>query len=321
MKCPGCGYQSFDLLQTCRKCGARMVATAGAAWIKPGDPTDDLTGQCTEPGGSPPGRGFALPWRDRAAQASRAVGQDDPVAVFGAEGIEVGEDDLDQGLFPAVVVPDEDDGGPPFHFDEDFFSGRTTGDSGEPASAAIIRTWPAFSLAAEEPGAGATGLPIIDRDDEIPEQFWVPEVAGLGRRGVALLVDQALLAVILGVFYLGAFLAFQLADFETDYFLAASGLQAALLPFTLLAALLSLAYHSYFHGTTGCTPGKLLAGVEVRTCDGGDITWVRVILRWAVFEPRRRGWADLLSGTVIARRRRPSVDEVSASPFRDSGIM
>jgi len=24
---------------------------------------------------------------------------------------------------------------------------------------------------------------------------------------------------------------------------------------------------------------------------------------WALFEPRRRGWADLLSGTVIARRR------------------
>ena len=37
----------------------------------------------------------------------------------------------------------------------------------------------------------AGGEPIIDRDDEVPERFWAPEVAGLGSaRALALLVDQ-----------------------------------------------------------------------------------------------------------------------------------
>ena len=184
---------------------------------------------------------------------------------------------------------------------------------------------PAFSFAGEEPVGDAGGETVIDRDDEVPERFWGPEVAGLGRRSLALLVDQALLLAALGAFFLGALMALRLNGFDAGVLLAAAGLEASVLPFALLAAVLSLAYYGFFHGSTGRTPGKALVGIEVRAGDGGALTWGRVALRWlgaalglacagvgfgwAFFEPRRRGWADLLSGTVIARaRRQPAVE-------------
>lgn len=168
--------------------------------------------------------------------------------------------------------------------------------------------------------AAALCEPIIDRDDVVPERYWAPEIAGLSRRAIALLVDQSFLAAVLGLFFLGAFAALRLCGFDMGLFLGAASLQASALPFALLATVLSLAYSVFFHGSTGRTPGKALVGIEVRTGDGGKISWGRATLRWfgaalgltcaglgifwVLFEPRRRGWADLISGTVVARRRR-----------------
>lgn len=161
---------------------------------------------------------------------------------------------------------------------------------------------------------------IIVHDEEVPDHYWAPEVAGLGRRALALAADLTLLVPVLAIFYLGAYLALRLNGFDTGLLLDATGFQASALPFTLLAAVLSLAFHIFFHGLSGRTPGKALFGIEVRTVAGGVPSWGQVILRWlgaafslscaglgifwAVFEPRRRGWADLISGTVVARSRR-----------------
>lgn len=188
------------------------------------------------------------------------------------------------------------DEGPFFRIDDDLFEGKAL--------------------------PGAVFEPIIDRDEEVPERFWAPEVAGLDRRALALLVDQSLQLAILGVFFLGARLALRLNGFDTDSLLGPAGLRASALPFALLATGLSLVYSVFFHGSRGRTPGKALVGIEVRTGDGGALGWGRAALRWcgaalalacagigiawALFEPRRRGWADLLSGTLVARTRRES---------------
>ena len=272
MKCPGCGYENLDLFETCKHCGPPPVTNEEPPGSPPADPEDDL-----------------LSLR-----------------------FEVEEGDL--GRVPSAgsgFVGDDD--GPPFQIEDDLFVGHLPE--------------PAFFLPGEEHGAPAVFEPIIDRDDEVPERYWAPEVAGLGRRALALVVDQLLLAALLGMFFLGALLALQRNGLTNGFFLDAAGLQASALPFALLAALLSLAYSVFFHGFTGRTPGKALAGIEVRTGDGAAIGWDRAILRWlgaalglacagvgivwALFEPRRRGWADLISGTVVALPRRGPGTEVS----------
>jgi uncharacterized RDD family membrane protein YckC len=244
---------------------------------------------------------------------------------------------------PAAVVERLDDDAPPFRIDDDLFVGH------DPEAPEVLGTaprsvdwawhhdgWPAagadpsgptFVIPDEEQDSPADVEPIIDRDDDVPDRYWAPEVAGLGQRALALLVDQCVLMVVLGIFFLGALVALRRNNLTTGLFLSAEGLQASALPFTLLAALLSLAYSIFFHGSAGRTPGKALVGIEVRTGAGGSITWGRAILRWlgaalglacagvgifwAIFEPRRRGWADLISGTVVARPLREPALEVS----------
>jgi len=341
MKCPGCGYESLDLFGTCEHCGPPLAAGAATQGAPPTAPSDDLQCLRFEPESSAPGQGVPVRRRLRTTPGSCVDCGGDSVEMLDDDSIEVGVADLDSAL-PARPGFVEDDA-PPFRIDDDLFVGHDPGTHGVPGTAPDSVDWtqhndswpaagavpsgPAFVLPNEEHGVLTDDEPIIDRDDEVPERYWAPEVAGLGRRALALLVDQLLLVATIGIFYLGALVALQSNNLATGLFLSADGLQASALPFALLAALLSLAYSSYFHGSTGRTPGKALFGIEVRTGAGGAITWGRAILRWlgaalglacagagivwVLFEPRRRGWADLISGTVVARPQREPVPEVS----------
>lgn len=344
MKCPGCGYVSFDRLETCKRCGAPMSALSGVA---PGTVTAPAAPQAGGPPARPPASGeeFVLDGpllepalaepaparrhlRGRSGRAGGGATPPGPVALPD-DALELSEDDLAATGDPAGEADET-----PFHIDDDIFDFGETAAAPPAAGAepAAAGCWQPFAVEPPEPAPGPSGQewagggePVIDRDEEIPERFWAPEIAGLGRRAAALLVDQAILALLLGLFFAAAYLALGVTGFDTDHLLSPDGLRASLAPFAMLAVVLSLAYQSFFHVSTGCTPGKALAGVEVRTADGAIPSPGRVLLRWlcaalglaaaglgvawALIEPRRRGWADLLSGTVIARRSRGTAAE------------
>jgi uncharacterized RDD family membrane protein YckC len=84
----------------------------------------------------------------------------------------------------------------------------------------------------------------------------------------------------------------------------------------LLIILVSILYFPFFWVQSGQTPGMSLMKIKVvRDDDGGPITWGPAILRWIGFwvstfvfyigfiwifvDKRRRGWMDLLGGTVV----------------------
>jgi len=77
-----------------------------------------------------------------------------------------------------------------------------------------------------------------------------------------------------------------------------------------------IGYFPYFWVQDGQTPGMSMMRIKVvRDADGGPITWGPAILRWIGFwvstvvfyigfiwifvDKRRRGWMDLLGGTVV----------------------
>jgi uncharacterized RDD family membrane protein YckC len=84
----------------------------------------------------------------------------------------------------------------------------------------------------------------------------------------------------------------------------------------LLIIVVSILYFPYFWVQSGQTPGMTLMKIKVvRDEDGLPITWGPAILRWIGFwvstfvfyigfiwifiDKRRRGWMDLLAGTVV----------------------
>ena len=91
-------------------------------------------------------------------------------------------------------------------------------------------------------------------------------------------------------------------------------------PLAILSSLaivaLAVGYFPYFWATSGQTPGMAIMKIKVvRDADGGPVTWGGAILRWIGFylshlifylgfiwifiDHRRRGWMDLIGGTVV----------------------
>jgi len=127
----------------------------------------------------------------------------------------------------------------------------------------------------------------------------------LWRRVVGYGIDVLLLSVIFSVLGLLAFLSFGL-----------------LAPVNLaIAPIVPIAYHTYFIGRSGATPGMTLMDLETRTWTGGRpeylqallmtvmfylslaVTWLLVLLV-PLFNERKRTLHDLISGVVVVRHSR-----------------
>jgi len=81
---------------------------------------------------------------------------------------------------------------------------------------------------------------------------------------------------------------------------------------------INIAYFTYFHGSTGRTPGKTLLGLQVVSADGISISYGIAFLRsvgylvsslvfclgyiWVAFDKQKQGWHDKIAGTVVIIR-------------------
>jgi len=86
-----------------------------------------------------------------------------------------------------------------------------------------------------------------------------------------------------------------------------------------IAGIIGIVYFIGLWGTTGQTVGMMPFGLRVvRNSDGGKLTWGNAILRfiglivsfavifigviWVAFDSRKRGWHDMIGGTVVVRK-------------------
>lgn len=134
---------------------------------------------------------------------------------------------------------------------------------------------------------------------KIPAEGGYP--AGLGVRGLALLLDIVAQLALLAI----AVLVLWMAKFNPGRFSA------------LLPAAVGLGYQVWFLTRSGATPGKHLMGLKVVGIDGDSLTTSRVIGRTlaaglsmiglglghlvAAFRADRRGLHDLLADTRVIR--------------------
>ncbi len=154
----------------------------------------------------------------------------------------------------------------------------------------------------------------------IPEAVALaPDVAGLGSRMIAVLIDSAIQAATL----IGSGIAFAAVGFEHT---------AVLIAYVVLAFLVTWAYFPLFEGLwNGRTPGKRTQLLRVVQADGQPLTvgpvLVRNLVRIVDFLPayyaigaitmiltrRSQRLGDLAAGTIVIRDRRPPVPATLSS--------
>jgi uncharacterized RDD family membrane protein YckC len=146
------------------------------------------------------------------------------------------------------------------------------------------------------------------------------EWAGFGERLVAYIVDGLILGAIfvaLSVFLIAGIIAgIDISDPRNPEL--SGGAIAAVLLWLLAIFVVSLVYFPFFWVNGGQTPGMRLFGIRVvRDLDGGPVGWGSAFLRligywvagvvfyigyvWIFFDTRRRGWHDLIAGTVVVK--------------------
>lgn len=142
------------------------------------------------------------------------------------------------------------------------------------------------------------------------------ERAGFWVRFVAFAIDLSLLCVFSALLVLTGFLIFGMGGLDSSLPLSLSLL--SLCEAATLAA--TAAYFTILHSEKGQTIGKNLLGLEVCTLDGEPLGYGQALIRflaygcswfffglgflWIGMNPGKRGWHDLLAGTMVVVSRR-----------------
>ena len=148
--------------------------------------------------------------------------------------------------------------------------------------------------------------------------------AGFWRRAIAYGIDGfvvglilILLSTIAGVAYFAGSMSANSGAIAAK--LTDPGLMASFTLWTwILSLFVNIGYFTYFHGSTGRTPGKMLLGLQVVTADGGPLTFGIAFLRavgylvsglvfclgyiWIGFDKKKQGWHDKIARTVVIIR-------------------
>jgi uncharacterized RDD family membrane protein YckC len=147
--------------------------------------------------------------------------------------------------------------------------------------------------------------------------------AGFWRRLIAFTIDGTIVFFIFMILFVIASLAFFSGAISSNGEKFISDLtdpayfSPAIIFLWLSYFFINIVYFTYFHGTTGKTPGKMLLGLQVVSADGLPISFGTAFLRsvgylvsnifylgfiWVAFDGKKQGWHDKIAGTVVIIR-------------------
>jgi len=151
----------------------------------------------------------------------------------------------------------------------------------------------------------------------------VYKFAGFWRRLVAFMIDSTMVTIVFVVLCVIAGLAFFFGAMSANNsallndLVKPKGFSSVVFLMLVLYIAINIAYFTYFHGTTGRTPGKMLLGLQVYCADGTEVSFGIAFLRavgylvssllltiplgfiWAAFDKKKQSWHDKIAGTVV----------------------
>jgi uncharacterized RDD family membrane protein YckC len=296
MKCPTCGYNSFDHLDTCKKCGSELKGDQSMRPL--------IRGEEDEHDYEPLGK--SMP-EDRSEKGSIAD-----------ELLNIPINDR-----PAPSGLDADEGPPNFHRKEhreqmDLFH------ESEEAEEASNKSAGGKPDLLEEEGSPEDWLPehtggadkYRDPFTEQEERYTEPEkqynepgtdvynLAGFFPRAAAFAVD-------IGIIFVVAYVTLKIG-----LFVAGAGSQNAGYLFPALFVLAST-YFIFLHALSGKTIGKMLMKIRVINSEGEDVgvwdaflRWIGYFISaivmlagffWAAFDSEGQAWHDKIAGTYVVK--------------------
>ena len=334
MKCPECGYVSFDDLKSCKRCGSSLETSAQDEREQSRIQRELFSSDIEEEAGG----------EETAQHEEAGVGKGPPVVakVSPGELPPLFPEDSGEGESAKKERGPEEESGesgqfgeseenaPPLPLErsEDAEGGETSLPDLEldiDTAAAEYAAVPVPEPSAKESGpAVSSGAPepIFDDETVLPEDLWVEEGAGFLPRLLAFAVDSLIILTVLSLFFMAATAVLSSDGYGLSRIRTPEGISALFVPFYLLGLFLSLSYFTFFLGWIGTTPGKALLKLDVRRTDGGRMSYTRAFLRWVgylvsvtfaglgflwiFFDERKRGWHDYLSGTWVKNLRHES---------------
>lgn len=299
MKCPTCGYNSFDHLDTCKKCGSplrgdpRMRPVIDTPTEDEYEPRPKFRPENTSGEDSRSDEFLDIPINEGRSPSERETDEGTPEArrerreqldLFceseAASGVSNesagGEPDLLEGGRPEDWLP-PDPGGPDKYVDryEDPFAGEEQN---------------------AEPGAAYRGR----------EADEVYNLAGFFPRAAAFFAD---LVIVAAIAYITLKISFMVAG--------AGGETPGMNYLYPVLFLLASTYFIFLHALGGKTIGKMLMGIRLINDEGGDVGIWDAFLRWfgyfisaavmlagffwAIFDSEGQAWHDKIAGTYVVK--------------------
>ncbi|MBE9536471.1 MAG: RDD family protein [Proteobacteria bacterium] len=278
MNCPKCGYVSFDHLDECKNCGQDLLEHKARLGIKSfkKNEASELPLVLENP------QELLPPRHNETAIETESTGtetesDEGPEIETGISSIE-DDDEMDvpdpeeDPFFPDDLPVDTSDDTLSAKLDyifEDKEEGAAIGDS---LQMPLVFTERSKNPIIEETLSGKTGqegiVPLVSKTVFL-------------KRGLAFGLDCAILLGTLCLFlYLGLFILKSKALISTAALTMGIITTKLLVPIIFLSLVVSAAYFSFFHGTTGQTPGKMLFDLKVVGQDNGAVGMDKAFLRW-----------------------------------------
>ncbi|MEW6145110.1 MAG: RDD family protein [Thermodesulfobacteriota bacterium] len=309
MKCPSCGYNSFDHLEHCKKCGFPLYTGTAPLTQETGKKAGRKSrGRSEKPSGDPlTGELFLdIPIRDADAPLRTESGKPGPSGRRRTSARADGPPAESYELFPAS---------------KDVEAGKYGGERPQDLSPGASYKAPLkerdTSDTHNDPfafieGGDAYYEPYGDKGAEsYARDTDVYNLAGFVSRALALIIDIlivsliALLAVFAGLFVVYGF------DF------GAYGSGNIIQPLYAVLFLLSSTYFVFFHGYGGKTVGKTVMGIKLMNSEGEGVglwesfvRWVGYYISgaflfagflWFLVDSECQTWHDKIAGTYVVK--------------------
>ncbi len=340
MKCPQCNYVSFEGLYSCKKCGF-VFARKGSG--EAGEDLNSLLFQTDNEGKEKSRKDEPSNVQKTVASIRESLNeiegteQGQNAKGFQEQPIQVETDELklridDEYVEKSKQFPDHSEinweESVPLSSDEIYFGTNdgTVHDVGETAD--IKKTDVPYTETEEfktELRRIGEKLQQIDESPVQAEQlnsvtdttqgFDIAKVkkGGFWIRYAAWIIDNIILNVIGAILLRIGSVAFNLASSGLQN-LEAEEMLSIIIPYIVFMFFVDIAYFTYFHGSTGQTPGKMLCKLKVVGLNGERLGYPRAFLRWVgyipsfvlflgflwiVWDTNKQGWHDKIAGSYV----------------------